>query len=267
MNRSLCELIGHSEAELLQLSFQEITHPDDLQADLAHVAQMLAGEIRTYQMEKRYRHSDGQLVWAKLSVSLVRNGDGAPLYFVSQIEDISARKQAERDLQQLADHDFLTGLLNRRRFYEELQHQLEPDNNAAGRAGLLLLDVDNFKLVNDTLGHLAGDEVLRAIADTLNQQLRADDIIARLGGDEFAALLLNIEDEEDAKALANELVATIRAQIVMTTAGPATLTASIGLVTLQPNNNQAADQLLAAADRALYHAKQHGRDRIEPAAA
>ena len=125
VNQSLSAILGYSEADLLQRSFQELTHPDDLELDLEHAARVLAGELRTYQLEKRYRRADNEIVWAKLSVSLVRTSDGAPLYFVSQIEDITAQKEAERVLQHLADHDSLTGLLNRRRFYEELHLHLE----------------------------------------------------------------------------------------------------------------------------------------------
>jgi PAS domain S-box-containing protein len=101
VNRSLCELVGYSEAELLVTSFQAITHPDDLDMDLNHVREMLAGEIDTYQMEKRYFHKNGTIVWILLSVSLVKDGDGAPLFFIAQIEDITARKNAEEALQKL----------------------------------------------------------------------------------------------------------------------------------------------------------------------
>ncbi|BDA70054.1 hypothetical protein CAL7716_042200 [Calothrix sp. PCC 7716] len=101
VNRSLCEIIGYSEAELLQITFQDITHPDDLNTDLDYVRQLLAGKIRTYQMEKRYFHKQGHSVWILLSVSLVRNRNGKPLYFISQIQDIDQRKQTEVKLQKL----------------------------------------------------------------------------------------------------------------------------------------------------------------------
>ena len=103
VNRALCELTGYSESELLSKTFQDITHPDDLETDLTYVRQMLAGEIRTYQMEKRYFHKSGRAVWILLSVSLVRDALERPLYFISQIQDISARRQAEQSLQRRAD--------------------------------------------------------------------------------------------------------------------------------------------------------------------
>src|SRR5207248_11125838 len=98
VNDSLCEIVGYSAAELRERTFQDITHPDDLETDLAFVEQMLAGEIRTYQMEKRYIHRDGHPVWALLAVSLVRTRDGTPLHFISQIKDVTERKQAAEEL-------------------------------------------------------------------------------------------------------------------------------------------------------------------------
>jgi PAS domain S-box-containing protein len=102
VNRSVCEITGYSEAELLARTFQDITHPDDLDLDLANVRKMLAGEIRTYQMEKRYFHKNGAIVWVLLSVSLVHNKSGAPLFFISQIQDITRRKQSDEQLAEAA---------------------------------------------------------------------------------------------------------------------------------------------------------------------
>src|SRR5919112_1265114 len=106
-NRSLCEILGYREEELLEKSFQDITPPDDLDADLDQVRRMLVGEIRTYQMEKRYFHKEGQVVWALLSVSLVHDEEGEPLYFLSQIQDISERKDLEERIEHRAFHDSL----------------------------------------------------------------------------------------------------------------------------------------------------------------
>src|ERR1700738_3193305 len=102
VNRSVCEITGYGETELLARTFQDITHPDDLDLDLANVRKMLAGEIKTYQMEKRYFHKDGSIVWVLLSVSLVHNKSGAPLFFISQIQDITRRKQSDQQLAEAA---------------------------------------------------------------------------------------------------------------------------------------------------------------------
>ena len=168
--------------------------PTTSTTSLDHTQRLLAGDIPAYRIEKRYLRADGSVVWVMLSVSLVRDGDGEPLYFVAQIEDITERKHAHEELERLASDDPLTGLLNRRRFDEELQRELKRLQRTPGRkAALLLLDVDRFKLVNDSLGHRAGDDVLCAVAQTLTHRLRGTDVIARLGGDEFAALLIDLQ--------------------------------------------------------------------------
>jgi PAS domain S-box-containing protein len=102
VNRSICQITGYSEAELLKRTFQDITHPDDLDLDLANVKKILAGEIQTYQMEKRYFHKNGSIVWVLLSVSLVRNQSGEPLFFIGQIQDITRHKASERQLAEAA---------------------------------------------------------------------------------------------------------------------------------------------------------------------
>jgi PAS domain S-box-containing protein len=102
VNRSVCEITGYSERELLERTFQDITHPDDLERDVAHAKKMLAGEIETYHMEKRYFHKNGSIVWVLLSVSLVRDDEGKPRFFISQIQDITRRKESEEQLGEAA---------------------------------------------------------------------------------------------------------------------------------------------------------------------
>ena len=123
VNQRLTEITGFSGAQLLASTFQDITHPDDVDIDVEHSRQLLAGEVRSYQMEKRYVRPDGESIWVMLSVSLVRGMDDEPLYFISQVENINERKRVERELTRLAEHDSLTGLLNRRRFQQELERE------------------------------------------------------------------------------------------------------------------------------------------------
>ncbi|MEA2243479.1 MAG: hypothetical protein QOD24_3035, partial [Solirubrobacteraceae bacterium] len=120
VNERMCEIVGYSADELRARSFQDITYPDDLDADLALLAETVAGKRQGYQMQKRYVRSDGSLIWVLLSVSLVRDPDGTPLHFVSQVQDVTEQRETDQRLQALADRDELTGLLNRRRFEEEL---------------------------------------------------------------------------------------------------------------------------------------------------
>ena len=267
VNRTLCDLAGRGEHDLLERTFADITHPDDLHADLEQAALLLAGEISSYAMEKRYLRPDGSDVWTKLSVSLVRDSAGEPLHFISQIEDISEHKRAQADLERLANDDPLTGLLNRRRFDEELGRELKRLQREPGRrAALLVMDIDRFKLVNDSLGHRAGDDVLCAIAQTLRHRLRSTDVVARLGGDEFAALLLDLEDAADAAGVASELAAAIESQPILTVGVPTGVTVSIGVLVLDSTTGERGLDVLVAADNAMYRAKRAGRNRISLAA-
>ena len=167
VNEALCRMLGYTAEELYARSFQDITHPDDLDLDLAHVEQVLSGAIRSYQLDKRYFHADGREVWATLSVALVRDDDGSPLYFISQVMDIGDRKRREAELQRLADHDPLTGLHNRRSFVRELERERLLSVRHGAPSAVLLLDLDGFKAINDTYGHACGDDVLQAVADRL----------------------------------------------------------------------------------------------------
>jgi diguanylate cyclase (GGDEF)-like protein/PAS domain S-box-containing protein len=261
VNRTLCEITGYSEDELLARTFQDITHPEDLEDNLDQVDRVVAGDARFMRIEKRYLRPNGQTVWVRVSTSLVYDADGAPLHFVSQIEDVTDRKRAEHKLKDLADHDSLTGLLNRRRFDEELDLALLKLRRHGGRAALLLIDLDRFKLVNDTFGHKTGDELLVAAAAALRGRLRATDVVARLGGDEFAVLLFEI-GAEAAGVVANDLVTALRSKRIVSEAGEVGVTASIGVVLLDQDTLGNEDDALVAADHALYRAKSGGRDQI-----
>jgi diguanylate cyclase (GGDEF)-like protein/PAS domain S-box-containing protein len=257
VNRSLCEIVGYDEGTLVGMSFQEITHPEDVDGDLVQVRQMLAGELRTYQMEKRYIHADGRVVWVMLSVSLVRGIDASPLYFISQIEDITDRKRLEDRLRYLANHDEMTGLLNRHRFDEELGRHVTYAGRYGHRAALLLLDLDNFKEVNDSLGHHAGDQLVKAIASRLQERLRDTDLLGRLGGDEFAIFLPEV-DEQGAQRVAADLVEHIAAEPVVLAGMSLWTKASIGVAPFDPDRPMDGQTLLMLADAAMYDAKRAG---------
>jgi diguanylate cyclase (GGDEF)-like protein/PAS domain S-box-containing protein len=255
-NRALSEITGYGEEDLARLTFQDITHPDDLEADLAYLEQLVAGEIPGYQMEKRYFTQAGPVIWILLSVSLVRDEDGEPLHFVSHVQDITERKRMESHLQHLADQDPLTGLMNRRRFEEELSRQVSRCRRYGERAALLLLDLDHFKFVNDTLGHKTGDRLLKAVAGSIRARLRDSDVCARVGGDEFAVVLLGA-DAGEAQTIAEGICERIRATVLDAEGEQIRTTASVGVVTLDGD----VEDAFVAADVAMYDAKALGRDR------
>jgi diguanylate cyclase (GGDEF)-like protein/PAS domain S-box-containing protein len=261
VNGALCELTGYPTDELTAKTFQEITHPEDLDLDLQLVSQMLAGERRTYEMVKRYLHADGHVVWVQLNVSLVRNADGEPAYFISQIQDISERRQLEEQLVFLAGHDEMTGLLNRRRFQEELERGVTYAHRYGHPGALLLLDLDNFKQVNDTLGHHVGDLLVREVAARLRERVRATDVLARVGGDEFAVFLPQATRPQ-AERVAGELVSHVAGGPYLTAQTPVEARASLGVAPFEPRSEPAdPEALLMQADMAMYAAKRAGGNR------
>jgi diguanylate cyclase (GGDEF)-like protein/PAS domain S-box-containing protein len=253
VNHSACAILRRSREELLSKGFQDITHPDDLGADLDNVRRLIAGEDVSYTMEKRYLTPAGESVWASLSVSLAVDGEGRPEYFVSQMQDVTEQKRLREHLHRLADHDDLTGLCNRRRFTEDLTAQASRAARYSEPASLLIFDLDDFKAVNDTHGHKAGDDLLRRVGQAIAQRVRAADIAARIGGDEFAVLLPHTSAAEAAR-VAEDLSRTIAA------AAGHDVTASYGAATLDGDLSD-PDHAYVLADRAMYAAKRAAADR------
>ena len=387
-NRSLCDLLGYREEELLEKTFQDITHPDDLDADLDQVRRMLVGEIRTYQMEKRYFHKEGQVVWVLLSVSLVHDEEGEPLYFVSQIQDVSERKRAEQmirsaeqhyrtlveqipavtyidpvddpdtslytspQIEQMlgytpqewqneklwpkclhpddrervlaadkrfeagggepfreeyrllakddsvvwvreeavlvrdeageplywqgvfydlterkaleervhyqALHDPLTDLPNRRLFMDRLGQALRRTMRSHHQVAVLFMDLDGFKVINDSLGHEVGDLLLTVVAQRLGRCLRPEDTLARFGGDEFVVLIEALDDPAQAVQVAERITEELRKPFIIE-ARDLYVLASIG-ISLGDARTHDPDDLLREADTAMYRAKDEGGD-------
>ena len=259
-NRTLCELTGYTEHELRGKRLDDLTDADN-EADGDWIDQLLSGELRTHRLERRIFRADGHTLWVLLSVSLVKDGDGDPLYFIYQVQDISDRKRYESELQFLADHDALTGLFNRRRFGSEVDSQAALLKRYGGDAAVVMLDLDNFKDVNDSLGHQVGDDVIRTVASALGERVRETDVIARLGGDEFGVLLPETPEAE-ARHVAAALVRTVHEQTVKVNERDVRLTASAGVALLNGDPNGPEGDYLIEADLALYEAKDSGRDRL-----
>ena len=206
------------------------------------------------------RRRDGGLIDVSLAFSPVLASDEKVTTVSVIARDITERRRFETQLRHLADHDPLTGLYNRRRFDEELTRGIAWAARYRERGAVLLLDLDGFKYVNDTLGHGAGDEVIRAVASTLASRLRGTDVLARLGGDEFAVLLPHAGQAE-ARAVAADLLRAVREHPIGLDGRRIRITASIGVVPLDASAEEAG-LVLAAADRAMYAAKDAGRDRV-----
>jgi diguanylate cyclase (GGDEF)-like protein/PAS domain S-box-containing protein len=411
VNQALCRIVGYSSDELQRLTFQDITHPDDLHADLDLMQQLGTGQINQYQIEKRYRRKDGQTIWTDLNVTKKSSEDGRLKYFICIVQDIHARKQTElalaalrRNLEETvrqrteevlgreaelrmvienaydayvstdeegrvitwnqqaestfgwsateaigqpledliipaemrerhrqgmarylktrvktaldkrlemtarrkdgtpltvelcatalhmrdrtmfsaflhditqrkameaerereARHDALTGLLNRRAFMELLPQALARADRSGKPLVLLFLDLDGFKAVNDTLGHEAGDALLRHAGAMLLQCVRQTDSVVRLAGDEFVVVLENLSaSAADGHIVAEKILAELSAPLQLPH-GQARVSASIGMAVYAPGSGQTPSALIHEADRWMYQAKQAGKSLVLP---
>ncbi len=265
VNRRLCEMTGYSEDELLRLTGREISHPEDVDVINAQRPSLYAGEIDAVRVEKRYLRKDGSVIWVAFTMVVERNAAGEPQYEIAFFDDITARKQAEAALReseerfrQLAHHDTLTSLPNRALFYDRLRQTLALAKRNSWTVGVMLVDLDRFKTVNDTLGHAVGDKLLRQVAERLSKSVRTSDTVARLGGDEFAVVLNNLSAPEDAAVVGQKIVAAFQAPFQVE--GHSLLsTLSIGAA-LYPNDSTDQETLLKNADAAMYRSKEAGRN-------
>jgi diguanylate cyclase (GGDEF)-like protein/PAS domain S-box-containing protein len=260
VNRALCEMAGYDEAQLLALDVRAIAHPEDLVADADRQRALLEGAVDVYEAEKRYLHGDGGERWARVGVSAVREDDGRVQYLIAQAHDVTARRRFEDELAHRALHDPLTGLPNRALFISRLGHALVRRRRHAGGVAALFVDLDRFKLVNDGMGHRAGDAVLLEVARRLSQAVRVDDTVARFGGDEFT-ILCEDADEDAARAVAQRVLDAFARPFVHE-GRELHLTTSIG-IGVTDLASVTADALLRDADLALYAAKERGRGRYE----
>lgn len=386
VNPAACELYGRERSELLSLSWQELTHPDDLDKGLGDVADLLAGRIDSIHVRKRFLRSDGSVMHADLSVSPIRDAEGVPLFQVAQMvdvteqvrsedqlrrredelrrildsspdaivrldrdgrvvflnaavgtdgvvdpgawmgkrydeitppdagddwarriargfetgenaafelhvgaawgdawwdvrlvpsvddegvvthltliaRDISSQKGAELALLEAATHDPLTGLANRAELFSEIDRALSSSARSGTSIGVMMLDLDRFKGVNDSLGHATGDGLLLAAAKRIQATIRAGDMAGRLGGDEFVVVMRDLADPTEAARVAERLVAAFREPMAVGDLALVTTT-SIGLTIAEPVTDTDPARLLDEADTALYTAKSSGRDRL-----
>ncbi len=387
VNEALLEMLGYTREELLKLDFQQITHPDDLLEDLRLTQRLLAGELESFRLEKRYLHKSGHHVWTELSVALTRETDGAASAFITHIQDISERKRiesklqeseerlklaleaaemgwwewdvvndlhrwsdgfarligydpseekgdiaaflacvhpddreklsnmtydplqwlneidyrvllpdgterwvssrsktiwddhgaliriigvdvdisqrkyAEQDLLQRATHDSLTDLPNRRLFSDNLEQAISVARRSDSQLAVGFLDLDRFKLVNDSFGHAAGDALLQQVAARLKSCLRHDDIVARLGGDEFTMILHAVRSTDNGAVVAEKILEVFKTPFLLD-GQELTINASMG-ISLFPGDGPDAQSLLRHADDAKRRAKQSGRGNYQ----
>ena len=262
VNRSLCEMFGFSEEELLGGSFQSITHPEDVNSMLEQLKKLQEGTISSLQLEQRYFQKDRQIKWVLLSVTNASGAQSGSANLIFQVQDITDRKQAEEKLVHDAFHDALTGLPNRVLFMDHLKQSVHKAKRKKDVPfAVLFLDFDRFKFINDSLGHMVGDQLLIAIASRLEASVRPGDTVARLGGDEFTILLEDLNRPDEAIVVTKRVLRNL-AKPFRLSGREVFITASVGVALSTPGYERAED-VLRDADTAMYRAKSLGKARYE----
>ncbi|MEO8458753.1 MAG: PAS domain S-box protein [Chloroflexota bacterium] len=249
VNDAFCVMTGYGGDELVGRTFAEITHPDDRQLHAEQQIRLNSGELQVLGIEKRYIRKDGEIIWVKVSVSLVRNAEGKTIYSLATIMDITEQHRSQEQIKQLAYHDPLTALPNRRLMLDRIEQALAHTRRYGSPLALLSLDLDGFKLVNDQHGHAAGDAYLVETARRLEKAIRESDTVARMGGDEFLVLVTEASSA-DLAVIRDRIVRSLTAPFAYE--GHALVAApSIG-VAIYGRDGTETDALLRAADAAMY---------------
>jgi diguanylate cyclase (GGDEF)-like protein/PAS domain S-box-containing protein len=262
VNGALCDLTGRRADALTGSLFDSLVHPDEIGYDRKAITRLIEGDRTQYKVETRFVHVTGAPIWVAVQATMIRDDSDDARRFLVQVQDVTHRRRYEENLQYLATHDPLTGLHNRSSFAAQLDTHADLVRRYGDEGALLLLDLDHFKYVNDTLGHQAGDHVIARVAKLLAARLRESDILARLGGDEFAVLLPKA-NLTAARRVADDLLLALRAErIAVPGTSDRTITASIGVAMFERGEALSGEDVLVSADLAMYDAKEAGRNQL-----
>jgi diguanylate cyclase (GGDEF)-like protein/PAS domain S-box-containing protein len=263
MNARFWELLGYdpNEKKHLASEWQELINPDDLKVAIENFQKHCEDPSHPYDQIVRYTHKNGKTIWVRCRGIAIRDKEGKPIRMLGAHNDLTELKELEERLRYMASTDELTGLMNRRSFGEHFGWTLKNMQRTSEVLSLVMIDIDYFKNVNDTYGHQMGDSVLIAVALAIKQGCRENDFPARWGGEEFIVLLHGADAEESVM-----VAERIRENIANLKMMDAELTASIGVATFLPEtaevSRQFMEQCIAMADKALYAAKNLGRNRV-----
>ncbi len=256
VNEALAAIFGYTREELLKSIATSVYFDED---ERRLLVAKLRQQKRLTNVEVRMRHSDGRQIWVLENMTLLEGPDGGVIE--GTILDITERKAAQDQIEYQAYHDVLTGLPNRLLFRDRITVALAHARRTQRTAAVMFLDLDQFKLVNDTLGHTIGDGLLQAVAERLVRCVRAEDTVARMGGDEFTILLADVADGRAVRTVAGKVLETISAPIIVEQ-NELFVTTSVGIA-LFPDHGADAEALLKRADRAMYRAKEAGRNNYQ----
>jgi diguanylate cyclase (GGDEF)-like protein/PAS domain S-box-containing protein len=278
-NPAMRELLGFDDEELKDRLVSKFVHPEDRAEIATAYAEMIASGRTSHRFDHRFCRKDGGVRWVNASLSVVTDSDGEPTFTIGTIQDVTQRRAAEEALRAQAKlnehqalHDGLTGLANRALFRDRIEHALKAARRAGKQVAVLMMDLDRFKEINDSLGHSAGDTLLVELSHRIEAGLRESDTVARLGGDEFGLLLPNPIGPDGVIGVVERARAAIE-QPVTVEGLPLSVEASIGIA-LYPDDGEDVDTLLRRADVAMYNAKasdagyafyEESRDQRDPA--
>ena len=260
VNDAFCTMVGFDRAELIGHDSTLFTFPDDIGITEESLRRATQGETSKARYIKRYLRKDGRVIVVEVARSAARDAEGNTLYYVFSERDVTEERALTDQLSHQALHDPLTGLANRVLFEDRLAHAHAHVLRAGGLGAVLLIDLDDFKGVNDTHGHLVGDQLLSEIARRMEQVARSSDTLSRFGGDEFLYLAEGLTSAGDARDIAERLLATMREPFVIAGAQLVQY-ASVGVVVWDERNSNTSD-LIQSADIALYEAKRRGKGSV-----
>lgn len=256
-NRACQDMLGYAPDEMVGRPIERFLASDDTAGIVTACTDLISTARESVTLEQRFAHKDGSIVWGQLTVARVRASGGSRLMVM--LQDATQRKRMEEELVRRAFRDDLTGLANRALFHDRLRQALDSRARSKSDVAVVLLDLDGFKRVNDSLGHAAGDQLLQSIGKRIDATVRAGETVARLGGDEFAIVLTSVQNEEALYSLADRLLRTI-ARPVTVVDRDVVVHVSIGIAVARPGDD--GETVLRNADVAMYEAKSAGRQCV-----
>ena len=267
MSPSITRLLGYTVEEAMAKPMEAVYTPASFETAMKVLAEELAIEnmeqknlSRSRTLELELNCKDGSIVPVEAKFTFIREPDGRPFEILAIARDITERKQAEETIKQLAYYDTVTGLPNRALLNDRIHMALTHARRDKQKLAIMMLDLDRFKDINDTLGHSVGDQLLRSVGNRLGNLLRASDTISRIGGDEFIVLLPNIARDKDTVVVAEKIMKAFQKPFMLDKGEHYYITTSIGIVAY-PKHGEDAETLLKNADVAMYRAKEQGRDQ------